>query len=166
MAKRSNIIIYFAPHQDDELLSMGVDICHSLKKGMDVHVVLCTDGSGSSVKNALNNGKKCAKHDGEHIYDLSIQQFIKARDEEFVGSCLALGVKKENIHIPQKRGKDGALAQVTAENIIKEYISVYGEDATVCTISQNNGAKQHRDHKTLGRMAENMLIIRWISKNL
>ena len=100
MADVSNTIIYFAPHQDDELLSMGVDICNSLKKGKSVHVVLCTDGSGSSVKRKLNDGKSCNKHPGEHIYDLSEQEFIQARDTEFVASCLALGVKRENIHIP------------------------------------------------------------------
>ena len=64
MARISNIIIYFAPHQDDELLSMGVDICNSIKKGKDVHVVLCTDGSSSGVKNILKNGKTCKKHSG------------------------------------------------------------------------------------------------------
>ena len=56
MTRVSNTIIYFIPHQDDELLSMGVDICDSLKKRKNVHIVLCTDGSGSSVRKRLNNG--------------------------------------------------------------------------------------------------------------
>lgn len=156
MADVSNTIIYFAPHQDDELLSMGVDICNSLKKGKSVHVVLCTDGSGSSVKRKLNDGKSCNKHPGEHIYDLSEQEFIQARDTEFVASCLALGVKRENIHIPESRGKDGSLELSTAQSIVRQYLKEIDKKAMVCTISRNNGAKQHRDHKTLGRAVENL----------
>ncbi|MBR6608648.1 MAG: PIG-L family deacetylase [Oscillospiraceae bacterium] len=156
MARISNIIIYFAPHQDDELLSMGVDICNSIKKGKDVHVVLCTDGSSSGVKNILKNGKTCKKHSGEHIYDLTVEQFIKARDDEFIASCLALGVKKENIHIPDVRGKDGALDLNTAQTIIRHFLKEIDKKAVICTISQNNGPKQHRDHKTLGRAVENL----------
>lgn len=157
MAAKSNTIIYFAPHQDDELLSMGVDICNSLDKGKDVHVVLCTDGSSSKVKNILKDGQKCKKHQGEHIYDLSVEEFIKARDDEFVSSCTALGVKKENIHIPESRGKDGAFVTADAEKTVREYLNKIDKNALVCTISSNNGDKQHRDHKALGRAVENLV---------
>ncbi len=156
MASKSNTIIYFVPHQDDELLSMGVDICKSVSKGKDVHVVLCTDGSSSSVKNVLNNGKQCNKHPGEHIYKLSIEEFIKARDNEFIDSCKALGIKYCNIHIPDERGKDGSLDLSVAVNIVKKYLMQIDKNAIVCTISQNNGPKQHRDHKTLGKACENL----------
>ena len=57
MASKSNRVLYFAPHQDDELLTMGLDICESVKKRMDVHVILCADGSKSGVRNVLKNGK-------------------------------------------------------------------------------------------------------------
>ena len=29
MANKKKTVIYFAPHQDDELLTMGLDICAS-----------------------------------------------------------------------------------------------------------------------------------------
>jgi len=157
MHKTSKTVIYFAPHQDDELLSMGVDICNSISKCKDVHVVLITDGAGSRVRNTLNNGKKCKKHPGEHIYELSVEQFIKARDDEFTDSCMALGVKKNNIHLPEIRGKDGGLVLSVVEKTIKRYVELIDKDAVVCTISQNNGPKQHKDHKTLGRAVENLL---------
>ena len=36
-------IIYFSPHQNDELLTMNNDICNSLNNNWDVHVILCTN---------------------------------------------------------------------------------------------------------------------------
>lgn len=150
-------IIYFAPHQDDELLTMGIDICTSISKNQEVYVVLCTDGSKSNVRKILNNGKTCSKHEGVHHYELSTEEFIQARDREFLGSCLALGVPAANVHLPEKRAIDGSLSVGEAENILRTYLSQLGEDAVVCTISPNNGPAQHRDHKALGIAAENLL---------
>lgn len=157
MAQKSKTILYFAPHQDDELLSMGIDICTSLQNRLDVHVILCSDGSKSSVRSTLNNGKPCAKHAGEHIYDLSVDEFIQARDREFLGSCKALGVLDDNVHIAPNRGIDGSLSTDLCEKIVREYLKQLGGDAIVCTIAPNNGRKQHRDHKALGKAVDNLL---------
>ncbi len=46
-------VLYFSPHQDDELLSMGIGICNSVSRGMDVHIILCTDGSKCPVRTKL-----------------------------------------------------------------------------------------------------------------
>lgn len=158
MATKTNkTMLYFAPHQDDELLSMGIHICTSIQKGCDVHVILCSDGAKSGVRNTLHDGKECKKHDGLHQYDLTIEEFIQARDQEFTDSCLALGVSADHIHIDKHRGEDGALAVAAIENLITEYIKKYGTDATVCTISPSNGPKQHRDHKALGQAVANLV---------
>lgn len=157
MFLKRKTMLYFCPHQDDELLSMGIDIRSSILKKHDVHVVLCTDGSKSIVRKTLNNGKLCSKHEGSHTYNLSVEEFIRARDQEFMGSCTALGVKPANIHIPENRDIDGSLSVKNAEDIIKHFLSVYGEDAIVCTISPTNGPAQHRDHKALGKAADNLL---------
>lgn len=149
--------LYFCPHQDDELLTMGIDIHSAVLSKNNVHVILCTDGSQSSVRKKLNNGKSCSKHPGTHIYDLSIEEFVQARDREFIGSCTALGVRESNIHIPQKRDIDGSLSVKNAEDLIMHYLSVYGRNAVVCTVSPNNGPSQHQDHKTLGIAASNLL---------
>lgn len=157
MFQKRKTMLYFAPHQDDELLTMGIDICSSVLKHHDVHVILCTDGSKSNVRKRLNNGQKCPKHEGIHHYDLSIEAFIQARDREFMDSCRALGLDAAHIHIPEKRSIDGSLTVQAAENTIQKYLSLFGEDVTVCTISPNNGPAQHRDHKALGRAANNLL---------
>lgn len=157
MFLKRKTLLYFCPHQDDELLTMGIDICASVLKKYDVHVILCSDGSRSNMRKVLNNGKTCSKHEGTHCYDLSIEEFVQARDREFLGSCAALGVKPGNVHIPEDRAIDGSLSVEQAEKRIRQYLSLYGEDALVCTISPNNGPAQHRDHKALGKAAENLV---------
>ena len=157
MFLKRKTMLYFAPHQDDELLTMGIDICNSVFKKWDVHVILCTDGSKSNVRKKLNDGKNCSKHNGPHIYELSFEEFTKARDREFIDSCRALGVLENNIHIPEKRFIDGSLTMEDAETIILDYLNIYGKDSYVCTISPNTGYKQHKDHKALGKAAENLL---------
>jgi len=146
-------VLYFIPHQDDELLTMGIDICNSINKGDDVHVILCTDGSGSRIRKDLKKGKI----DKNKIsYDLSEKEFVKARDKEFIDSCLALGVKRYNIHIPYARIADKTLSIKKAENLLHRYLSLFGYDSKVCTIYYNNGKNQHSDHKNLGYAANNL----------
>ena len=149
-------LIYFSPHQDDELLSMGVDICRSILKGFNVDVVLCTDGSSSMSRLKLNDHKKCDFHSGEHIYDLDPDAFSKARDREFISSLHSMGVTDEHIFIYKNRSKDGTLSVPEAEEIIRYYLNGRSEEAVVCTISPNNGKGQHKDHVALGKAAENL----------
>ncbi len=151
-----NTIIYFAPHQDDELLTFGVDITSAIAHKKDVHVVLCTNGAKSCVRQILNNKKTCPWHSGKHIYDLSESEFTAARDAEFTQSCAALGIKPENIHILPHRATDGNLQTEFAEAVIIGCLSQFGGKSTVCTIYHGNGLTQHRDHKALGFAVENL----------
>ena len=157
MFRKRKSILYFAPHQDDELLSMGIHICSSVRKKLDVHVILCSDGSKSIVRNILKNRKTCSKHEGMHQYDLTIEEFIQARDREFIDSCLALGVKRENIHIPINRNVDGFVNTTQIENLMTHFVALYGKDSVICTLSPTNGTSQHQDHKALGLAAERLL---------
>ena len=94
-------ILYFTPHQDEELLASGPDISKETKINSDnVYVYLCTDGSSSGVRRNLNDGNEnCILHKGKHCYELDRKEFSKARNREFYLSLKALGVKKENIYI-------------------------------------------------------------------
>lgn len=155
---KKDIILYFSPHQDDELLTMGADICNSCLQNKEVHVILCTDGSKSPARQRLNNGESCSLHKEIHNYNLSEQEFINARDLEFISSCKALGVFTENIHIHEKRAIDGCLSVEYAQEIIKHFISIYGNNVEVCTIAPFNlGNYQHEDHRNLGLAAQNLL---------
>lgn len=149
-------ILYFVPHQDDELLTMGIDICSAATRGHDVHVILCTDGRKSNVRLRLNDKQSCSLHQEPHVYELDEDDFIKARDAEFIDSCLLLGVPQANIHIATDRAVDGKLEITEAENIIKRYMQQYGQDAEVNAIYFANGKNQHKDHKALGRAVYNL----------
>lgn len=147
-------ILYFSPHQDDELLSMGIDICNSISEGHDVHVILCTDGSKCKIRGELANGKECNEHPGNHTYHLTEEEFITARDKEFRESCRALGVEDGNVHILKSRFTDGKLTICDSKKTILRYLSVMGPDCVVCTLDPNlENNRQQRDHKGLGYAA-------------
>ena len=151
-----NTVLYFVPHQDDELLSMGLDICMAVAKGNDVHVILCTDGAKSKIRKVLSTNKECSVHRGKHSYDLDEEKFSRARDAEFAESCVALGVLPANIHILPLRATDGMLDTGFAETVIMRYLAMFGARATVGAIYCGNDETQHKDHKALGTAVQNL----------
>ena len=150
-------VLWFSPHQDDEILTYGSGIIEDLDAGCDVHVILCTDGSKSNVRNVLANNRSCTVCSKLHTHHLSERQFIEARDAEFTESCIALGVPPENIHIygaddGNVRAVDSSLRVSESVNIISHYLGLY-PGAAVRTMSPLTGPRQHRDHKALGQAA-------------
>lgn len=145
-------VIVFAPHQDDEVLSMGAFIRQSVDNGCRVHVVLCTDGSRSWVRTELANGLTCSFHEGSHVYSLSEGEFVSSRDDEFFESCQALGVSPLDVLIDDGRSVDGLLDVDAAKAIISKYFAQY-PNAVVCTTSPVVGLSQHSDHRALGNAA-------------
>jgi len=101
-------VLFISPHQDDELLSLGVNAANYIEKkgNKNVYVLLITNGAKSNVRKTLHNQKSCKLHNGIHNYDLSRDEFIKARDREFTDSCLNIGYRKENICFPKARFED------------------------------------------------------------
>ena len=150
---KTKTVLYFVPHQDDELLTFGIDIANSVKDGCDVHVIVCTDGSSSNVRLRLGNREFCTQCNEQHVFDLTKEDFTATRDREFFGSCAALGVKKENIHFADERIVDGNITLDGAKDIIKTFVDRIDADSTVCTIYPNDPKEQHRDHRTLGLAA-------------
>ena len=161
---RKGVVLYFVPHQDDEILTLGIDICYTVRHRKDVHVILCTDGSMDGTRQTLNDHKECLMHREKHNFDLSVADFIKARDDEFVDSCLALGVQRTHIHILPNRAVDGSLTMEYAKELIEQCLEKYGKDATVCTMHFNSGKYQHKDHRALGQAARRLFLDRKIKK--
>lgn len=146
-----DITLYFAPHQDDELLSMGISVMNSIENS-ETHVILCSDGSKSNIRKVLNNKRFCKHHFSFHIYKLSVEEFVNARDMEFINSCKSLGVSDCNIHIGEDRTIDGSLSIEKAKDIMIKYLDKY-ENAKVRTITPFGCDNQHIDHKNLGYAA-------------
>ena len=145
-------VIVFAPHQDDEGLSMGTFNRQSVDNGCRVHVALCTDGSRSWVRTELADGLTCSFHEGSHAYSLSEEEFVSSRDDEFFESCRALGVSPLDVCIDSGRFRDGQLDVDAAKAIISKYLAQY-PNAVVCTMSPVVGPSQHADHRALGNAA-------------
>lgn len=147
-------MIYLVPHQDDELLTLGLDACRTINSGeSDVHVVLLTDGSKSNKRFEICNGKECPLHPGIHQYELDIPHFIAARDLEFRGSCDALGYAPGSVHFFPRRMIDSLLSTNAADAAIRSVLAQFPEGAAVRTISPYGGKKQHADHRNLGLAA-------------
>ncbi len=147
-------IFYFPPHQDDELINLGVDLCREITNGNTVHVVLCTDGSASGVKRMLCNGGTCAWHEGAHEYTLDTAAFVAARDAEFTESCLALGVQPENIVVSPLRAPDSTLTADRAEQIMRLALAGYDPaEVELRTIAPMPGTGQNPDHAAVGQAA-------------
>lgn len=100
--------IYYIPHQDDELLSMGVSITNHLAIGSEVHLVLYTNGTGSYLRTQMG---------------MSAEAFQTARNKEFIISALSLGVDPNNIHF--ENYQDGAVTVEQTRKMILKYEAAY-----------------------------------------
>lgn len=150
--------LIFVPHQDDELLTLGVAVAY-LNDGTarkECQIVLCTDGSASSVRHMLSGVRPCREHGIIHNVQLDTASFIKARDAEFVDSCQSLGIAVTNIHIESERSADGQLSPVEARQVIEKYLRMY-PNSSVYTIAPSSVGpakpEQHPDHRALGTAA-------------
>lgn len=151
------IIAYFAPHQDDELNNLGVDICRECEKGHDVFCTLCTDGSSSFVRKFLGNGEECFLHPGRHVYHMERPEFAMARDREYRASCQSLGIREDRILISPDRAQDGSLSVEKAEGIIRDFLACHPQDEiTVKVIMPASGCRQNPDHTNLGNAAKKL----------
>jgi LmbE family N-acetylglucosaminyl deacetylase len=150
-------VFFFAPHQDDELTNLGIPLCRTLSEGGSAHVVLCTDGGASGVKQMLCNGGGCAWHPGEHNYTLDGPAFTAARDREFYGSCRALGVPEGNILISPLRGPDSGLSAGAALAVMRDAMkNIPPEQRAVVTLAPLPQAGQNPDHTAVGQAANTL----------
>lgn len=154
----SRPILYIVPHQDDEILSYGVDIRNELSHGRQVHLILLTRGEDSGARDILNGAVYCHVHNKYHnpskesykAGTLTPDEFAGARTDEFFRASRALGVPNANIHtnfIPP-----GQYYGIVVRGIIEKYLSLY-PNADVRTFSWFD---EHSAHALLGRVVQGM----------
>lgn len=165
----SKDVLFFVPHQDDEMLSFSTTIKKYINMGYNVNVILSTDGSGEGgTRKILNgeSGKPCKIHkyvhnpkkenykiNNQNVSYITPEILSQYRSDEYVNALLALGVKKENIHLSNYIARDGLLTKDVAIKIIMEYIKKY-PTATVHTFYGNSfSINNHNDHMNLGKGA-------------
>mgnify|MGYP002737288344 CR=1 FL=1 len=148
--------LFFSPHQDDEVISLGVPIAELVVRGCHerVQVTLCSYGAASKVVELLCDGGSCDFHEGTHDGELTPVEFGQARDLEFIASCQALGVPDKNIHLPKRRSPDGRMTVEEARTLITDQLAAT-PDAVVCMIGPSydgfDKSVQHPDHRALGQ---------------
>lgn len=151
-------VLYIVPHQDDEVLSFGIDILNEMSKGRQVQLILLTRGEDSPARNILNGKVYCRIHHRYHnpikekykFNPLTPIEFADARTNEYYRASEALGVPPGNIHtefIPP-----GQYYGMTVRAVIQKYLKAY-PNADVRTFSWFD---QHPAHALLGRTVRGM----------
>jgi LmbE family N-acetylglucosaminyl deacetylase len=136
-AARSCLVL--APHPDDETLGCGATIMRKLVTGASVRVVIATDGRHSPRPTAL-----------------SIDTFVKVREEEARRACAILGLSTENITF--LRFEDGRLAddrRLLRDRLVDLLETINPEEVFVSSIIDN-----HPDHRVLGELARELAQVR------
>jgi N-acetylmuramoyl-L-alanine amidase len=163
----SRPIIYFVPHQDDEILSLGIDIRNEISLGRNVQIVLVTDGENSGARDILNGqydsesplpslaGEKvyCSWHHTYHdpvaehfqTQHLTFEQFSNLRTDEFKRALKGLGVHDDQIHIEALHADNINIDNV--DRIVKKYLALY-PNADVRSLSWFDG---HPTHSLIGQ---------------
>lgn len=166
---KSKDVLFFIPHQDDEVLSFGTTIKKYIDSGFNVNVVLMTDGSSVGMEKILNGEQICKVHqrkhnpqkegyklDGVSIDKVRNDQIIKYRNEEYIRALTQLGLRKEQIHFSSFMQKDLYLEKSIAIKGMIEYLNIY-PDATVHTFYNKEFNKEnHTDHIGLGKAAKEL----------
>jgi LmbE family N-acetylglucosaminyl deacetylase len=128
--------VFFVPHQDDETLSMSVDILRHIAAGRDTHVVLMTDGGNTGARWAINGYNSDtntpvssswwgSRHDPniEGYSPLTWNDVYNARDNEFRSAVGALGVPPSNVHLIRTTNRTVAGFKAEMQNIIAQFPS-------------------------------------------
>lgn len=125
--------LWIVPHQDDEVLSMGMGIIKSSREGFQNYILQVTDGGSSAIRRVLNGEMKChcitcprkVNEKGhnpveENYLDklLDRKEFVAARNREM---DLALSIMKAAIY-KRLNYPDGALNNLLKEKIKNEII--------------------------------------------
>ena len=99
----------------------------------------------------------CAWHEGPHVYTPDTAAFVAARDAEFTESCLALGVKPENILISTLRAPDSTLTADRAQEIMRLALAGYSPaEVELRTLAPMPGTGQNPDHAAVGQAARRL----------
>jgi LmbE family N-acetylglucosaminyl deacetylase len=131
--------VFYAPHADDEVLSLGPSILGQLDKGNKVAVVLLSHGEASQSLKTINTLLSEMKHP-----PLTAEEFGDSRVKEFRKSVKELEVESENVYVYDL--PDGEVKKEDVIRVMKEMNKRY-PSASHHTLSYED---PHRDHSASG----------------
>jgi LmbE family N-acetylglucosaminyl deacetylase len=132
--------VFFAPHQDDETLTMGADIRHHFVAGRQVVVVLVTNGGASAARASMCASKGIC---------LTAPEFVIARDAEQFAAIQHLAPGAQIFYENQP---DGALTVAAATAVIQKYIGLFPNGS----YKTQSWLDVHPDHIALGTALRNL----------
>lgn len=148
--------IFYAPHADDETLSMGVAVLQKIAQSHRVILVLLTDGAADMTLKILRGEIECGWH---RYYHDPIQEgfpegrmdkelFIQARQSEFIQAARILGVPEEDIHI--HRQPDGGLDKKAVRDLALSFEQDDRLSGARCHHTMSYHIDDHPDHLAAG----------------
>jgi len=162
-----HVDVFYAPHPDDETLSMGVLITAAVQRGDRVILVGLADGRTTGAVRAIST-RLAAEHHGTTAPGgttpgratpgsatrpggLSRDQVGAARDAELRRAATDLGIRPDDLvlaHLDAPDSDDGAIITVTeAEQVMRTFAARY-PGATHVTMS--DVAEHQQDHLDAG----------------
>lgn len=132
-------VIFYSPHADDEVLSMGASIIQAVEKDKNVIVILLSKGLATQAFYKVNNK---LKQEGKTA--LVLDEFGDARVNEFKASVKAMGIEDDNILVYNL--PDGHFTIDIVKPILLKMEEKYpGAEHHVMTFKD-----PHPDHKATG----------------
>ena len=144
--KKFDTVIFYSPHADDEVLSMGASILQAKKENKDVIVILLSKGLASSAFPSVN--KKLADH---NLPPITIEEFGNARVAEFKKSVRQLGVNANQVYVYNL--PDGHFSANEIKNIMLEFSSKY-PNAQHHAMTYHD---PHTDHAATGKALKQLI---------
>ncbi|MDO6657782.1 PIG-L family deacetylase [Anaerobacillus sp. 1_MG-2023] len=135
----SETSVFYAPHADDEVLSLGPSILRQLDKGNTVAVVLLSHGEASQSLEGIN--KMLIENKETPI---TVEEFGDSRVMEFRRSAKELEIEVENVFVYDL--PDGEIKKEDVTTIMLEMDNRY-PSASHHTLSYED---PHRDHAAAG----------------
>ncbi|MGF3105050.1 PIG-L deacetylase family protein [Rossellomorea sp. DUT-2] len=137
--KEPDTSVFYAPHADDETLSLGPSILRQIDKGNEIAVVLLSHGEASqSIKKINENLRE------KNMPPISKEEFGNSRVKEFKKSVGELGVKSENVFVHDL--PDGEINENDVMKIMEEMNERFPE-ARHHALTYND---PHKDHAASG----------------
>lgn len=140
-----HVALFFAAHQDDELLQMGSQVRADVEAGHQVVVVNCSDGSASVAR-----AGRVAQRLG---YVPTVEDFVRVRDHEFLESCARLGVPIQGRVISPDRYTDGTGTRELAARIVNQWVTRFPTALVRC----HSFMDAHRDHRSIGEAVDDLV---------
>ncbi|WP_187441971.1 PIG-L deacetylase family protein [Sutcliffiella horikoshii] len=144
--KYDQVDVFYSPHPDDEVLSLGPAIIHALSSSKEVHIVLLSEGKASKGINTVNERLEAEGHPS-----ISTEEFGEARVEEFKRAVEALGVAASNVTILDL--PDGKLNKEAVREIIVQKDTMY--DKVIYHVMSDKDP--HSDHSVTGQALQNLI---------